>query len=54
MFPLSIYVAVALAIALIAFGFAQIVPGLGAPFVALASMLWVAYSANRRRQMTRK
>lgn len=54
MFPLSVYLAVALAIALIAFGLAQIVPGLGAPFVALASMLWVAYSVSRHRQMTRK
>lgn len=48
MFPVSVYVAVAFAIALVAFGIAQIVPGLGAAFVALTSTGWAAYSARRR------
>lgn len=47
MFPMWMYVAVALAIAAIAFTLAQFVPGLGAMFVAGASTMWVAYSAHR-------
>lgn len=54
MFPVWIYLAVAFAIALIAFGMAQIVPGLGVVFVALTSMAWVAYSANRHRGIRRE
>lgn len=52
MFPVPVYVAVAFAIALVAFGIAQIVPGLGVAFVALASTGWAAYSVRRRRWMT--
>ena len=51
MFPTWIYFVVAFAIALIAFGIAQIAPGLGMPFVALATTLWVAYSVARQRRL---
>jgi hypothetical protein len=47
MFPLWVYAAVALTIAIVAFALAQWVPGLGAIFVAGASTSWVAYSAYR-------
>lgn len=52
MFPVSVYVAVAFAIALAAFGIAQIAPGLGVAFVALTSTGWAAYAVHRRRRMT--
>ncbi len=45
MFPIWVYFVVALAIALIAFGIGQLVPGLVVAFVALASTMWAAYSA---------
>jgi uncharacterized protein YceK len=45
-----IYFAVAALIALAAFGIGQILPGLGVPFTALASTLWVAYSVNRQKK----
>lgn len=54
MFPVWVYLAVAFAIALIAFGIGQVVPGLGVPFVALASTAWVAYSASRYRRTNRQ
>jgi hypothetical protein len=47
MLPVWVYLAVACAIALIAFAIGQIFPGLGVAFVALTSTVWVAYSANR-------
>jgi hypothetical protein len=47
MFPVWVYLAVACAIALIAFAIGQIFPELGVAFVALASTTWVAYSASR-------
>ena len=50
MFPVWVYFVVALAIALLAFGIGQLVPGLGVPFVALASTGWVAWSASRGRR----
>lgn len=54
MFPIWAYFAVALAIALIAFGIAQMAPGLGTPFVIFTSISWAAYSANRRHRINRK
>jgi len=47
MFPVWVYLAIAFAIALVAFAIGQIFPGFGVPFVALASTAWVAYSASR-------
>lgn len=47
MFPLWVYAAVALAIAILAFALAQWVPGLGAMFAAGATTMWAAYSAHR-------
>ena len=43
----------ALAIAVIAFGVGQLVPGLGMVFTALASTLWVAYSVARQQRLDR-
>lgn len=51
LFAISTYVIVAFAIALIAFGLAQVVPGSGVVFVALASTLWTAYSVRRQRRL---
>jgi hypothetical protein len=45
-----IYVVVAAAIALAAFGVGQIVPGLGIWVAIVASMVWTAWSANRASQ----
>ncbi|MEG3087208.1 hypothetical protein [Sphingomonas sp. PB4P5] len=52
MFPLWIYAAVALVIALLAFAIAQVAPGAGAVFVAGASTLWTAYAVSRQRRLT--
>ncbi|MFC3713400.1 hypothetical protein ACFOMD_12510 [Sphingoaurantiacus capsulatus] len=52
MFPMRIYLAVAAAIALVAFAIGQVWPGLGVGFVALASGLWTAYSASRHRRLS--
>ena len=53
MMPTLVYVVVALAIALVALGIGQIVPGLRMVFIALASTLWVAYSVARQRKLNR-
>lgn len=53
MFPSWLYLAVAFAIAMLAFAIGQIVPGAGIAFVALASTMWTAYSVNRHRQLKR-
>lgn len=53
MFPVWIYAVAALAIAVIAFALGQVVPGLGVPFVILASTLWTAWSFNRQRRIAR-
>ena len=53
MLPIWVYFVVALAIASVAFGIGQFVPGLGVPFVILASTLWVAYSVSRARKLKR-
>ena len=47
-FPIWVFVAVALAIALAAFGLAQLASGAGMPFVIGATGLWTAYVASRR------
>lgn len=47
MFPMWVYVAVALAIAGIAFAIAQFAEGLGTMFVIAATTLWAAFSAYR-------
>lgn len=49
--PIWVYLVVALAIALVAFGIGQVLPGLGVPFVALASTLWVAYAVSSARKL---
>lgn len=53
MLPMWVDVVVALAIAVMAFGIAQLVPGLGIVFTAFASTLWVAYSVARHRRFNR-
>ena len=50
MFPMWLYLAVAGAIAAVAFAIGQLFPGLGVPFVVLATTLWTAYSAHRQRK----
>lgn len=45
--PMWVYVAVALLIATVAFGLGQVAPGMGVMFVAGASGLWTAWSAQR-------
>lgn len=42
------YLAVAALIALAAFAIGQAFPGMGAPFVVLATTFWVAWSLRRR------
>ena len=51
MFTKSVYLAAALAIALVAFALGQLAPGTGVPFVALASTLWTAYVVARQRRI---
>ncbi len=51
MLPIWVYLVVAIAIALIGFGIGQVMPGLGVPFVALASTSWTAYSVYRARKL---
>ena len=46
--PILIYLAVALAIALLAFGLAQVHPGAGMPLVIVATSVWTASVASRR------
>ena len=53
MLPAWIYGAVALLIALVAFGIGQFIPGTGIVFVALASTIWTAYSVSRRNEYKR-
>jgi len=53
MLPTWIYGAVALSIALVAFGIGQFIPGMGIVFVALASTIWTAYSVSRRNEYKR-
>ncbi len=45
MFPMWVYLAVALAIAAIAFAIAQFADGLGTMFVIGATTIWAAFSA---------
>jgi hypothetical protein len=51
--PIWVYLVVAIAIAFVAFGIGQVVPGLGVPFVILASTLWAAHSVSRARKLKR-
>ncbi|WP_375401796.1 hypothetical protein [uncultured Sphingomonas sp.] len=51
MFPTCVYVLVAAAIALIAFGIAQVVPGAGIWFVVLTSTAWVAFNIRRGQRL---
>lgn len=51
MYSMWIYVAAAAAIALIAFGIGQLVPGLGVAFAALASTMWTAYAVRRQQRL---
>jgi len=53
MFPTWVYIAVALAIALVAFGIAQLAPGLGIWFAIPASLMWTAWSVKRQRRIER-
>jgi len=53
MFPTRVYVIVAAAIALVAFGLGQLVPGSEMAFAAAASTLWVAYAVSRHRRLSR-
>jgi hypothetical protein len=46
-FPMWMFFVVAFAIALVAFGLAQIAEGAGVPFVAAATSMWVAYVVYR-------
>jgi hypothetical protein len=49
MFRTWVYVVVAAAIALIAFAFGQLLPGLGVLFVIVATISWTGYSSYRQR-----
>jgi hypothetical protein len=46
MIPIWLHVVMAFVIASLAFAIGQVMPGLGVPFVALASMIWVARSVR--------
>ncbi|MDX3901853.1 MAG: hypothetical protein QHC40_15270 [Sphingobium sp.] len=52
--PSWLYILVALAIALTAFGLGQLKEGLGVPFVLLTTTLWTAWSVNRQRNWVKK
>ena len=52
-FPMWVFVAVALAIGVIAFGLGQVSRGAGVPFVAAATTIWVAYVAQRGRKVAK-
>ena len=52
-FSMWVFGAVALLIAAMAFGIGQVWAGMGVPFVAGTSLLWVAYVSNRARRMTK-
>ncbi|MDO6412924.1 hypothetical protein Q4F19_00870 [Sphingomonas sp. BIUV-7] len=52
-FPMWVFLAVALAIAVVAFGLGQISRGAGVPLVAAATTLWVAYVAQRGRRIAK-
>ena len=54
MFPMWVDVAVALAIAGIAFALAQLVAGIGVMFVIGATTMWIAYSAHRAARSRRQ
>jgi len=47
---MRVYVIVAIAIAAMAFGIGQLVPGAGVAFAALASLCWTACSARGARR----
>ncbi len=50
MFPMWIYIAMAAAIAAVAFLIGQVFPGLGVPFVVAASTAWTGYAVYRQRR----
>lgn len=54
MFPMWLYLVVAAAIAALAFAIGQLFPGLGVPFVALATTLWTAYAVYRQAKLKRR
>lgn len=49
-FPFWVFAAVAFAIALMAFGLAQVQPGAGAIFTMAAATVWTAYVVSRERK----
>jgi hypothetical protein len=51
MFPIWVYIVVALGIALVAFVIEQVAPGIGMAFVVLTSTMWTAYSISRTRRI---
>jgi hypothetical protein len=53
MMQIWVYAVVAVVIALSAFVVGQLLPGLGVPFAALASTIWVAYSVYREQSHLR-
>ena len=50
MFPIWIYLTVAVLIAATAFGIGQLAPGFGVGFMAAASGLWIGYSVHRAKR----
>jgi len=54
MFPIWLYVLVAFIIAVLAFVLGQIMPGSGVVFVGLATTMWTACAASRRRRPGRR
>jgi threonine/homoserine efflux transporter RhtA len=49
-FPAWLFAAVAFAIALVAFGLAQVQPGAGMVFTMAAAAIWAAYVVSRQRK----
>ncbi|MFC3310602.1 hypothetical protein [Blastomonas aquatica] len=49
-FPIWVYFAVAVFIALSAFGVAQVAEGMGMPFVLVATIAWMTFSISRQRK----
>ncbi len=49
-FPVWVYFAVAVLIALAAFGIAQVAEGMGMPFILIATFAWMTFSISRQRK----
>lgn len=54
MFPMWVYFGMAALIAATAFAIGQLAPGMGVPFVVLATTLWAAFAVSRQRKLDKR